>query len=260
VPVVALLASGARRAQARTAAWRLVPMACISASNTVTYFIAVDRMSPALVTLVIYIYPAIATLGSWLLGWTRVTGLTVVALTATLGGVVLTIGWPGGAVDPLAVGLALFNGMSFACWLLLAQSALRRADALTCFAAATGCSQLLVLVGSFAVSDPDFGSGAAFAACLLGGGVVSTVIAFLLQLHGIARLGGAATALVTTLEVVTVVVLSAIFFDDPIGGGVLAGALLVVTGAALAPLSVSKVAERLPPAPAAAAEPRSPPG
>jgi drug/metabolite transporter (DMT)-like permease len=260
VPVVALLVSGARRTQARAAASRLVPMSCISASNTVTYFVAVDRMSPALVTLVIYIYPAIATLGSWLLGWTRVTALTLVALSATLGGVVLTIGWPGGSIDPVAVSLALFNGVSFACWLLLAQSALRRADAITCFAAATGSSQLVVLAGSFIVSDPVVGSGAAFVACLLGAGVVSTLVAFLLQLHGIARLGGAATALVTTLEVVTVVVLSAIVFDDPLGGGVVAGALLVVAGAALAPLSVREAAERPSPAPAAAAEPRSPRG
>jgi drug/metabolite transporter (DMT)-like permease len=101
-------------------------------------------------------------------------------------------------------------------------------------------------VGSFVLASPELGSGSAIVACLLGAGVVSTVIAFLLQLHGIARLGGAATALVTSLEIVTVVVLSAIFFDDPVGGGILVGGLLVVTGAALAPLSVRPVPIRGP--------------
>jgi drug/metabolite transporter (DMT)-like permease len=246
-PVVGLLFhSRDRRARARAAASRLVPMGLISASNTVTYFVAIDRMSPALVTLVIYVYPALAVVGSWLLGWTRLTGLTAVALSATLGGVLLTIGWPEGSVDPLAVGLALCNATFFACWLLLAQSALRQADAVTCFAAATGSSQVAVLVGSLVLANPEPGSRAAIVACLLGAGVVSTVIAFLLQLHGIARLGGAATALVTSLEIVTVVVLSAILFDDPIGGGILVGGLLVVTGAALAPLSVRPVPTRRP--------------
>ena len=204
-PVVGLLFhSRDRRARARAAASRLVPMGLISASNTVTYFVAIDRMSPALVTLVIYVYPA------------------------------------------LAVGLALCNATFFACWLLLAQSALRQADAVTCFAAATGSSQVAVLVGSLVLANPQPGSRAAIVACLLGAGVVSTVIAFLLQLHGIARLGGAATALVTSLEIVTVVVLSAIVFDDPIGGGIVVGGLLVVTGAALAPLSVRPVPTRRP--------------
>jgi drug/metabolite transporter (DMT)-like permease len=217
-------------------------MAAISVGNTVSYFVAVDRMSPALVTLVIYVYPALAVLFSRLLGWTQFRTLTAVAVASTIGGVVLTIGLPDGSIDGLAIGLCLVNGTCFACWLLLAQAALRRADALTCFAAATGAAQLVILVGSFLVSDPEFGTGTAVAASVLGAGIVSTVVAFMLQLHGIARLGGAATALVTTLEIITVVVLSAVLFDDPIGPTTVVGALLVLAGAALAPISVRPAA------------------
>jgi drug/metabolite transporter (DMT)-like permease len=225
-----------RRRAAR--AWRqLMPMACISVANTISYFVAVDRMSPALVTLIVYIYPAIAVLGSRLLGWTRVTALTVLAVGATLGGVVLTIGLPEAAVDPLAVVLCLMNGTLFGCWLLLAQAALRHVDPFTCFAGSIGVAQCVLFVGCFVVSSPSIGSDPAAIAAIVAVGLVSTVFAFLLQLGGVARLGGAATALVTTLEIVTVVALSAMIFDDPLGPAVFVGSLLVVAGAILAPIS-----------------------
>jgi drug/metabolite transporter (DMT)-like permease len=238
VPLLAALAlMPARRRRARLAARQLVPMACISVVNTITYFVAVDRMSPALVTLIIYIYPAIAVVGSRLLGWTRITALTAVAVAATIGGVALTVGLPDGAVDSLAALLCLVNGTLFAIWLLLAQAALRRVDPFTCFAASVGVAQAVLLVGSFVVASPSVGTDPAAIAAIAGAGLLSTVLAFLLQLGGIARIGGAATALVTTLEIVTVVAVSAAIFDDPLGAAVFAGSLLIVTGAILAPIS-----------------------
>lgn len=235
--LVLVLVAATRRAKAFAARRQLATMAAISVINTTTYFVAVDRMSPALVTLVVYIYPALAVVFSRLLGWTPITALTVVATASTLGGVVLTIGVPEGTIDGLATALALVNGVLFACWLLLAQAALRRADPLTVFAAATGAAQLVVLAGAFVVSDPDVARDAEGVVYLVATGLVSTIVAFMLQLHGLERLGGAATALVTSLEIVTVVGLSAVIFDEPVGVGLALGGLLVITGAVLAPVS-----------------------
>jgi drug/metabolite transporter (DMT)-like permease len=250
-PLVILLAfMPVRRMRARSAARLLVPMTAISVVNTITYFVAIDRMSPALVVLIIYVYPALAVLGSRLLGWTRVTGLTVVAVVATVGGVVLTIGLPEGTVDPLAAVLALANGTLYACWLLFAQAALRRADALTCFIASNAVAQALILVGAVSIGDPVVATDAVGILSLVAVGTLSTTVAFLLQLGGISRLGGAATGLIMTLEIVTVVALSAALFDDPLGAVVVVGSVLIVAGAALAPLSTQS--RRAPVAPRAA--------
>jgi drug/metabolite transporter (DMT)-like permease len=237
-PLLLLLLSAARRSRVRSAARPLAVMTAISMANTITYYVAVDRMSPGLVTLVIYVYPALAVVGSALLGWTRITSLTALALTSTITGIVLTVGLPQDAVDPLATALALLNGTMFAVWLLLAQAALRTVDPVTVFATVGGISQLVLLVGTFLVAAPAFAVDAAGLAALVAGGTVCTVLAFVLQLHGVVRLGGAATALVASLEIVTAAGLSAVVLGDPVGVGLVIGGVLVVAGAVLAPVSV----------------------
>jgi hypothetical protein len=68
-----------------------------------------------------------------------------------------------------------------------------------------------------------------------GAGVISTVAAGTLQLVAVRRLGSAPTALITCLEIVVVVMASAALFAEPITIRLMAGALLVSAGAALAP-------------------------
>jgi drug/metabolite transporter (DMT)-like permease len=237
--VLALRSSGeTRRRDARSAAPLLVPMVFLSILQTVTYFVAVDRMSPALVTLVIYIYPAITVIGSRLLGWTSLGGIAVLATALTMAGIVVTLGLPSGEIDALAVACAFVNGISFAVFLLLAQAALRRADPLTVYAAGGAPASAILLAGAFVFADPQFGSGRVAVASILCAGLVSTVLATLLQLTGVRRLGSASTAVVTSLEIVTVVVASALVFADPIGVGVALGSLLIIAGAVLAPRGV----------------------
>ena len=237
--VLALRSSGeTRRRDARSAAPLLVPMVFLSILQTVTYFVAVDRMSPALVTLVIYIYPAITVIGSRLLGWTSLGGMAVLATALTMAGIVVTLGIPSGEIDALAVACAFVNGISFAVFLLLAQAALRRADPLTVYAAGGAPASAILLAGAFVFADPQFGSGTVAVVSILCAGLVSTVLATLLQLTGVRRLGSASTAVVTSLEIVTVVVASALVFDEPIGVGVALGSLLIIVGAILAPRGV----------------------
>jgi drug/metabolite transporter (DMT)-like permease len=271
LPLIVLLAlrgerSVRRRREARLAAPQLLPMALLVVWNGITYFVAVDRMSPALVTLLIYVYPAVTVIGSRLLGWTTLGGLAVLATLLTLTGVVLTLGLPDGTVDPLAAILAISNGCSYAVFLLLAQAALRKTDSLTTYAVAAGLGSGLLLVGSFAAADPAFSTDAAGILAILGAGIVSSVLATLLQFGGLRRLGSAPTALVASLEIVTVVTATAVIYDQPIGAGIALGAVLVTLGAALAPVAVrprearSTEAARRSRARVAASAPRSPRG
>ena len=240
VPLFAVLAvegrhGPRRRRESRSALRQLVPMALLSVLATVTYFVAVDRMSPALVTLVIYVYPVVTVVASRLLGWTSLGGLAVLATALTVAGVVVTLGVPDDPVDALAVALAVVNGIAYSGFLLLAQAALRKTDSLTAYAASGGPAAVALLVGSFVVADPEFGSGAVAIGSLVAAGLVSTILATLLQFTGVRRVGSASAAVVTSVEIVTVVVASALVFGDDVGVGLAVGGTLVIAGAVLAP-------------------------
>ena len=240
VPLFAVLAvegrhGPRRRRESRSALRQLVPMALLSVLATVTYFVAVDRMSPALVTLVIYVYPVVTVVASRLLGWTSLGGLAVLATALTVAGVVVTLGVPDDPVDALAVALAVVNGIAYSGFLLLAQAALRKTDSLTAYAASGGPAAVALLVGSFVIADPEFGSGAVAIGSLVAAGLVSTILATLLQFTGVRRVGSASAAVVTSVEIVTVVVASALVFGDDVGVGLALGGTLVIAGAVLAP-------------------------
>lgn len=237
-----------RRAEWRHVAPMLVVMGLLLTGAAATYFAAIDRMSPALVTLIIYLYPALTIIGSRLLGWTALHLLTGVAILCTLTGVALTVGLPDGGIDPLAVALCVANAFIYSCYLLLAQSSLRRADPVTVYASAGGMASILLVAGSFALAEPHWPTDGPGIAGLVGVAVVSTLLASVIQLVGIRHVGSAQAALVTSLEVVTVVVASAVILDEPIGMAVALGSVLVIAGAGLAPLAAPRRASMQEPA------------
>jgi drug/metabolite transporter (DMT)-like permease len=121
-------------------------------------------------------------------------------------------------------------------------------DALPAVAAAAGFGLLALcggVVGAFLLAGGlavavrvglhDAFGGVHATVAIAGAGVISTVAAGTLQLVAVRRLGSAPTALITCLEIVVVVMASAALFAEPITIRLMAGALLVSAGAALAP-------------------------
>ena len=239
VALLGVFASGVRRAAARAASRQLIAMAMLMVSNGVTYFVAVSRASPATVTLVIYVYPALVVAGARLTGRTRVrlSGLAVMGLT--LAGVALAVRADGG-IDAVALALALANAFGYATYLLVCELALWRTDAVTAYALCGGLSGAVLLVGAVVSGGAHAAAGAAVAALLAiaAAGLVSTVAASMLQLTAIPRLGSAATAVVTCLEIATVIAPSAALFGDPLTARLVLGAVLVIAGACLAPATL----------------------
>lgn len=239
VALLGLFASGVRRAAARSVSRQLVAMALLMVFNGVTYFVAISRASPATVTLVIYVYPALVVVAAHMTGRTRVglTGLAVMAIT--LAGVALAVRADGG-IDAIALVLALGNALGYAAYLLVCELALRRADAVTVYALCGGLSGLVLLLGAVVYGGAhgalEGARGALIA--IAGAGLVSTVAASVLQLTALRRMGSAATALVTCLEIATVIGASAALLGDPLTARLVIGALLVITGACLAPAAL----------------------
>ena len=234
LPWLGVFFNPTRRARVGEAWPQLLAMGLLQTVNAATFYVAVTRMSPALVALIFYSYPALVILGSHLLGWSRLDALIGVAVSATLLGVGLTIGFPESGVDALGVVLAIANGAGYAVYILCAHSALRRVDPVTTIAFVVGLSSLLLLVGTFAIGVSASSSNAETWSLL----VLAAVILFphVLLIGGIGRLGGAWASLVTCLEVVTTVVATALLLHQRLGPGAIAGGALIVFGGVAAPV------------------------
>ena len=234
LPWLAVLAFAKRRAQVRAAWPQLLWLGLLQTVNVVTFYSAVSRMSPALVSLIFYTYPAVVVVGAHVLGWNRLDGLIASAVGATLLGVVLTIGLPDSGVDALGVALAMLNAAGYAVYILSAQAALRRTDPVTIIGSAGSLSALLLLAGSlgWGINLPSSSAGIGSLA------VLAVVIMFphALMLSGVGRLGGAWGSLVSCLEVITTVVATALLLGLPLGQGAIVGGILIVIGGVAAPI------------------------
>jgi drug/metabolite transporter (DMT)-like permease len=247
VPMLAVLRSRPRRRQVRDAWPELTAMASLMVWNAVTYFTAISRMSPAAVTLIVYLYPTIVIAATWALVRMRPRGAGLLAAALSLSGVALVVGRPEGA-DAAGAVCAAGNAIGYAAYLVISERALQRSDPVTAYGVCGGVAGVILLAGGAGlaltgVADGSLG-GAHAAAAVAAAGVISTVAAGGLQLVAVQRLGSAPTALITCLEIVVVVLASAVVFEEPVTTSLLAGAVLVGIGAALAPSALRRTACR----------------
>jgi drug/metabolite transporter (DMT)-like permease len=238
LPWLVLFASSTRRRLARESWIALLAMGLVLSANLAMFFTAVSRMSPALVSLIYYTYPPLVIAGAHILGWNKFNLFTGVAASATLFGVVLTIGVPeDGGVSTLAIVLSIGTAICQATYILLAQFALQRVDAATCLASVSAVSSTVVLLATvpFGASVPTNWTSIMSLVGLLA--VTSFSQIFLLS--GVAALGGPLGAIAACLEVVTTVVAAAIIFGIPTSSTTLLGASLIVAGGLAAPIAAS---------------------
>lgn len=229
---------------------RTVGYACAaSIVGPLLFFAAVDRMDPATVTLIFFVYPALTLLGARLLGRVHLTPLAVGVTAMTLVGVALAIGSPTGRIDPIGVGLSLAFALVIAGYFLAAERGLEGVDPL----AWLGITVLVPLV-VFLPLAPFLGGIALPSApsgvmALIGVGLIAALLPAILQTMGLMRLGSAATALVATLEIATVVVLTAVVLGERPTPLAFLGAVLVGLGATVAPRAVRRRVRAAPDAP-----------
>jgi DME family drug/metabolite transporter len=235
-----LLLRRSRRAELLRAPRQLVAMSALVVVNVATYFVAVSRMSPALVAIVVYAYPAVALMGEWALRWVALNRVTVLALAMSLPGIALVVSAPSSGVDAVAVALAAANAAGYAAYLLVARSSVEYVDPLTSVAGMEGISGAVLLAAAVAIGPievPDEGFGLLG---LAGVAIVSTPLVHVLHFRGIDRLQSAgAAALIATLELVAVVAASVIVLGDSLRPVTAAGAALVLCGAVVAPMAVT---------------------
>jgi drug/metabolite transporter (DMT)-like permease len=231
-------ASGRRLRLPRPVALRLLALGAVGyAVQSTLFFTALTRISASLAGLLLYLYPALVTVGAVALGRHRLDRATVVGLALALAGIALVLGLPGERPDPVGVAL----GLAAACWytlyILVAEYLLRDVDPLVAsahVACGAACS-FLVAAGVAGldglVSARPGGYLAAGAMAVLG-----TAVALGTFIAGITRVGSAWASIVSSFEPVCTVALGVVVLGDPLGLGTVAGGVAVVAGAVLLPL------------------------
>jgi drug/metabolite transporter (DMT)-like permease len=191
---------------------------------------ALRYIPAATLTFLFYTYPAWVTVISAVRGAEPLTGRRMLALALSLVGIAVMVGTPGtGGLHPIGVLLALSSALLYAIYIPLIDRLGRGlAPAVTSTYASAGAGIILIIValaqGGLAVHL----SPIAWAAVMVLA-VVSTVLAFLAFLRGLAEIGPVRTAIVSTIEPFWTAVLGSAVLGQSIGPRTLAGGTLIAS-------------------------------
>ena len=189
-------------------------------------FLAFARVPVAIVLLCFYLYPAIVTGASAVLGWERMDRLRGTALVVALVGMVaVVLGGPGsaagGGIDPVGVLLALSAAGSQAVFVLISRHGYRDVptDQAMGFilGAAAAIASVLAVAGDGASSLTLPLAIPGLLALLLFGGIFSAAVPSTLFLAGIRWIGPVRAGILMLFEPVVGVLLAALFLQEAIG-------------------------------------------
>jgi len=191
------------------------------------FFAALNHASAGLVSLLLYLYPALVTLLAAILLRQPLSRTRIAAVLAALAGTALIIGGDTGGSLPgvvLGVGAALIYSIY-----ILVGSRMMRAEGALPAATVVMISAAAVFAVMAAAGRPSLPQGGAGWAAIAAIALVSTVVAMVFFFAGLARLSAADAATVSTLEPLVTVILAALFLGETITAAKLAGGIIIIT-------------------------------
>jgi drug/metabolite transporter (DMT)-like permease len=202
------------------------------ATQASLFFSALQRMDASVLSLILYTYPILVTVGAVLLGRERLTRRRLAALLAASAGTLLVLAGAGGAAFRPAGALMAFGAaVTYTVYILVADTVVDRVPPLVLstlvMAGAAGSLGGRALV----TGGVGLGFGAAgwfWLGCIA---VVSTVAAMLAFFAGLRRTGASTAAILSTFEPVVTTGLAALAFGESLTPVQLAGGLLVLSSA-----------------------------
>jgi drug/metabolite transporter (DMT)-like permease len=236
--LIALLERGPR--PPRRERLRLWAIGSVFVLNSIAYFRALELIPASVTALVLYTYPVIVALLAALVGVERLTGRAAFAALGAFAGCALTArGAPSGAPLSLAgVAWALVAALVYASYIVLssrfAAGVPARALALhLAQAAAVVCVAVGLAGGGLSLPLDPRGLLA-----VAGIGVVSTVVASIAFLAGMALVGPTRASVLSSLEVIVTLALAFALLGERLGPGQWAGAALILGAVAFQNLGV----------------------
>src|SRR5690348_17130246 len=204
---------------------------------------ALRHIPAAMLTFLFYTYPAWVAVISAARGSERITRGRAVALALSLVGIALMVGVPGaGHLHPLGVLLALASALMYAAYIPMIDYLGRDLPpAVTSTYASGGAALILVVVALL-----QGGLGVRFTPLAWGAigtmAVVSTVLAFIAFLRGLAVIGPVRTAIMSTIEPFWTALLGALVLRQALGPRTFAGGVCIAAAVVLLQLGQGREA------------------
>jgi drug/metabolite transporter (DMT)-like permease len=210
----------------------LVAMGAFGGGQAFCYFTALAHLSAGLAALLLYTYPALVALFSWLAFQHPLGGRQIVSLAMALAGTLFTLGW---AADgcALGIGFGLLAALMNAVYIMAGS---RLPAEIGPMAATTVITSVMALVFLVPVAAKGFHPPVDGAGLWAVGGiaVVCTVFASVCFLAGLKRVGPVRASVFSTLEPLCALLLGAAMLGERVtgarvlGGALIAGAVVLV--------------------------------
>lgn len=234
-------------AQVRQPAKRAMPLLVLAGGGQAAIaFVSLSALRyipAAMLTFLFYTYPAWVAVISALRGAERITRARAIALALSLAGIALMVGIPGaGSLHPVGVLLALSSALMYAAYIPMIDHLGRGLPpAVTSVYASGGAAVILV-----AVALVQGGLGVRFTPLAWGAigtmAVVSTVLAFIAFLRGLAEIGPVRTAIMSTIEPFWTALLGALVLRQALGPRTFAGGVCIAAAVVLLQLGQGREA------------------
>jgi drug/metabolite transporter (DMT)-like permease len=204
------------------------------AAQSALYFLALQRVDAGLVSLLLYTFPALVTIGAVLLGRDRLDAARVASLGLAFGGLVLVLFTAGPAsIAPLGVVFALAAALVYTVYILSSEPVLADVEPLTLAGLVCAGGAATYLTAGAVSGHISFAFDAIGWLWLAGIVAVSTVSAIVLFFAGLMRVGPSRASIISTVEPLVTVSLAFVVFGEALQATQLLGGACVLASVVL---------------------------
>jgi DME family drug/metabolite transporter len=222
----------------------LVPLGLVGiGAFYLLYFFTVRESTVGTAAILLYSSPAFVVLLAWLFLRETLGTLRLLALALTLGGIFLVVGAYDPAaleVSPLVLATGLLSGLTYGLYSIFGKPLAGHLDPAIILSYALGVGAVLLVLAALPTLHTLVGLSFGSYALLFMLAVVHTSLAFGLYTVGLRRLDAGQAAIVATVEPVVAGALGVVLLGEALTAPKLAGAFLVLAGAALAQVRFGK--------------------
>jgi drug/metabolite transporter, DME family len=238
----------------------LVPLGVVGiGAFYLLYFFTVRESTVGTAAILLYSSPAFVSLLAWFFLRETLGVLRVLALALTFGGIFLVVGGYDPAaleVGPLVLATGLLSGLTYGLYSIFGKPVAGRLDSAVILSYALGFGTVLLVIFALPTFHTLVGLSAGSYALLFMLAVVHTSLAFVLYTVGLKLLDAGQAAIVATVEPVVAGAIGVVLLGETLTTPKVLGALLVLTGAALAQVRLEKAARREDVSPESPSRPR----
>lgn len=194
------------------------------------FALTVETLPASLSTMLLYTYPALVTVISFLVGDERLSWKKIIALLICFSGLALTLGITVPEVKLIGLLTGLGAAFVYSCYIVIGNRVLKQVDSLvatTYVCTSAGISFIVIGIfnSSLIMTLPAFGWMA-----LLGIAIFGTIVGILGFFVGITRIGAANASIISCLEPVITVGLSVFLLGDVLSVLQIIGGALIIAG------------------------------